>query len=202
MGLWPTQPLWLHIIMGSFSHQSGPRHVPRGCCAPPSSTRCMSTHDTAAAPSAMSQLAGPCRVVTRASTYKRIKTEPCCALSPCHARGDSTMQRPWPEDRPWKASWQMSLPQLLHWPQSLHLVCCLSLPRHLCCSRPPRPVYWCIGCPCPGVGSRGTCEGASVRRGHGCLVPGTAGPSHLQQTHHRTQLSTSYAFRGRDVPQR
>ena len=36
MGLWL---LWLHIIMGSSSHKSGPRHMPRGCCAPPSSTR-------------------------------------------------------------------------------------------------------------------------------------------------------------------
>ena len=103
MGLWLAPPLRLHIGTGSSGRPSGPRHVPRGCCVPPPSTRRTSTQDTATAPSGISQLAGPCRVVTRVSTCKRIKTEPCCALSPCHVseeRGEAPMQRPWPEDRP------------------------------------------------------------------------------------------------------
>lgn len=76
------------------------------------------------APSKMRQPSGSCQVVTGANASKRIKTEPWCALSPylvSEEREKLPMQRPWPEDRLWKASWQMSLPLVLHPPRSFHL---------------------------------------------------------------------------------
>ena len=104
-------------------------------------------------------------------------------------------------DRPREASRHMSPPPLLHRPQSLCLVLLPVLAQAPAPLQTPLPgvlVYWVSLSRC---WQWRDCRGSLCGQRPGCPVPDMASPSQLQRAHCRRQLSTSYAFLGRDVPQ-